>query len=52
MNVNICVVPAYFQKLRCILRGPIFQDNDKIFMEFNFSYNRAWTNILQNYYII
>ena len=27
MNVNICVVPAYFQKLRCILRGPIFQDN-------------------------
>ena len=27
MNVNICVVPAYFQKLRYILRGPIFQNN-------------------------
>ena len=27
MNVNICVVQAYFQELRCILRGPIFQEN-------------------------
>ena len=49
MNVNICVVPA-FKSCDVFFKVRFFKTmSDKIFMKFNFDYNRACTNILQNY---